>query len=86
MFELPKEQFQCVRSLLPLSNAFVEPKGVIDLNNPGWVFANSSTHPEAAMVYMQGNCGFYLLGRYTSQYAKELNQVMETDCIPIQRR
>jgi|GEM_PF-4940555 len=82
MFELSKEQFQYVRSLLPLSNAFVEPKGVIDLNNPGWVFANSLAQPEAAMVYTQGNCGFYLLGRYTVQYAKELNQVIDTIIIP----
>jgi GNAT superfamily N-acetyltransferase len=82
LFELSKEQFQCIRHLLPLSNEFVEPKGVIDLNNPGWVFADSLTQPEAAMVWTQGNCGFYLLGKYTIQCAKEINHVIDTIIIP----
>lgn len=82
MFELLKEQFQCVRTLIPLSDNFIEPKAVIDLNNPGWVFADSLTQPKVAMIWTQGNYGFYLLGKYTDQYAKELNCLVDTKIIP----
>ena len=82
MFELSKEQFQCVQALLPPSGNFIEPKAVIDLNNPGWVFADSLTRPKAAMVWSQGNYGFYLLGKYTAQHAIALNRLIDTTIIP----
>jgi len=82
MIELSKEQYHCVRALLPLSDDFVEPKAVVDLNNPGWVFADSTTQPEAAVVWVQGNVGFYLLGKYTARCAEVLNHVIDTIIIP----
>ena len=67
MIELLKEQYHCVRTLLPAQEAYIEPKAVIDLNNPGWVFADSTTQPKAALIWTQGNYGFYFLGNFDSQ-------------------
>lgn len=77
MFELTKDQFQCVNVLLPQEEGYVEPKSVIELNNPGWVFADSRVDPNLALIWSKGNKGFYLLGRQIEGYAEELNSFID---------
>ena len=78
MFELTKDQFQCVNALLPQEEGYVEPKAVIDLNNPGWVFVDSKINPSLALIWSQGIEGFYLLGRQIERYAENLNSFIDT--------
>ena len=82
MIELSKEQYHCIRALFPFQEGYIEPKAVIDLNNPGWVFADSATQPKAALVWTQGNIGFYLLGTFDSQCTENLNRIIDTIIIP----
>ena len=82
MIELSKEQYHCVRDLFPIQEGYIEPKAVIELNNPGWVFADSTTQPETALIWTQGNVGFYFLGTFDSQCTENLNRVIDTIIIP----
>ena len=82
MIELSKEQYCCVGSLFPIYGNYIEPKAVIQLNNPGWVFADSIAQPKAAMIWTQGNHGFYFLGSFDSQNTESLNHVIDTIIIP----
>ena len=82
MVELLKEQYHYVRTLFPIQEEYIEPKAVVDLNNPGWVFADSPTQPKAALIWVQGNNGFYLLGTYNVQCVEELNRVVDMILIP----
>jgi len=77
IFELSKEQFQCVNSLLPVSEGYIEPKAVIERNNPGWVFVDSMSDPHAALIWSQGNEGFYIFGNQIDSYAKDLNHFID---------
>jgi len=80
MIELSKEQYYCVRALLPIQDEYIEPKAVIDLNNPGWVFTDSLTQPKAALVWVQGNNGFYFIGGFNSQDADK--RLIDTVIMP----
>lgn len=82
MIELTESQFQAVIALLPVSDGYVEPRAILEGNNPGWVFANSATTPEVALIWSQGNDGFYLLGRQVTPYAEELNAFIDTHLRP----
>ena len=82
MVELSREQYHCVRALFPSQEEYVEPKAVTDLSNPGWVFADSTTQPEAALIWAQGNIGFYFLGTFDPQRAENVNRVIDTIIVP----
>ena len=82
MIELSKAQYHYIRALLPVQEAYIEPKAVIDLNNPGWVFADSATQPKAALVWTQGNDGFYFLGNFDSQNTEEFHRIVDTIIMP----
>lgn len=78
MIELSENQFHLVQKLLPAGEGYVEPRAVLEGNNPGWVFANSAADPDAALIWSQGNEGFYLLGRQIKPYAEDLNAFINT--------
>jgi len=79
MLEIQKKSFHCVKALFEDNDAYVEPKGVIEGNNPGWVFVNSINNPQIALIWTKGNEGFYLLGNnQIINYSEELNGFIDT--------
>ena len=82
MIELSKEQYHCVGALFPMQAEYIEPKAVVEQNNPGWVFADSLPQPKAAVIWVQGNNGFYFLGAFDSRCAESLHRVIETTLLP----
>ncbi|HSR30208.1 MAG TPA: GNAT family N-acetyltransferase [Anaerolineae bacterium] len=48
--------------VLGMDCAFPEALAIIEGNNPGWVFVDDLTTPNAALVWAQGITGFYLVG------------------------
>lgn len=82
MIELTMNQFHVVKKLLPASEGYVEPKAILQGNNPGWVFTNSTADPDVALIWSQGNEGFYLLGRHVMPYAEALNTFIDMHLRP----
>lgn len=79
MIELQKDSFDCVNSLIPSEEGFVEIKAVIEENNPGWVFVDSQSDPQIAIIWNKGNGGFYLLGKNIAQKKEEINSFIDSN-------
>ena len=73
MFELEKDDFYIVESLLRGKEGYLIPESVIRNNNPGWVFVDSQTYPQITLIWSHGIEGLYLVGSNVSEYSKELN-------------
>jgi len=79
MIELKKDTFECVLKLFPNNDVYVEPKSIVYKNNPGWVFVDSVPDPQIALIWVQGNEGFYLLGNdQISNFSNDLNNFIDS--------
>lgn len=62
MFELAKTQFQLAVPLTGGKIHYPESDSVIRGHSPGRVFVDQSTAPQAALVWVQGQSGFFYWG------------------------
>lgn len=60
MFELAKTQFQLAVPLTGGKIHYPESDSVIRGHSPGRVFVDQSTAPQAALVWVQGQSGFFI--------------------------
>ncbi|OAB45295.1 GNAT family N-acetyltransferase [Paenibacillus glacialis] len=59
--ELNKQDFYTIKHLTdPCNN--IEVRAVVNGNNPGWVYIDHPTEPTAALVWIQGQEGFHIIG------------------------
>jgi len=62
IYEMGKDRFDSIHSLLDKSKDNIEIKAVIDGINPGWIFVDSVESPRTAMIWSRGIQGFYFVG------------------------
>ncbi|OCL25710.1 hypothetical protein U472_15390 [Orenia metallireducens] len=62
IYEIEKENFNSIYSLLDDTMDNIEVKAVIEGINPGWIFVDSIESPQTAMVWSKGIQGFYFVG------------------------
>ncbi|MEI2397923.1 MULTISPECIES: GNAT family N-acetyltransferase [Paenibacillus] len=76
--ELNKEDFYKIRHLTdPCKN--IEAKAIVDGMNPGRVYADHPTEPTAALIWIQGQQGFQVVGdAWSSVFAEKLGEYMRT--------
>lgn len=60
--ELKQSEFDIIKNLLNEEADNVEVKSIIEGINPGWVFVDSKDKPNVALVWSQGQEGFYFVG------------------------
>ncbi len=65
--ELNKGNFKLVKPLFDVETKFVEALGVVDGNNPGWIFADSYDFPQFAIVFSKGTEGFFFGGEVETE-------------------
>ncbi|MGN7760769.1 GNAT family N-acetyltransferase [Paenibacillus sp. 22594] len=59
--ELPKADFYKIKHLTDAC-CNIEVKAIVGGNNPGWVFADDPAEPKSALIWIQGQTGFHLVG------------------------
>lgn len=67
MYELVQEDYHLVKPLIAGGHLHPEVISIIELNNPGWIFADTFTNPKSALVWSKGMQGFYLIGDHTNE-------------------
>jgi len=64
--ELNKQDFYTIKHLTdPCNN--IEVRAVVNGNSPGWVYVDHLTGPTAAVVWIQGQEGFHIIGDARSE-------------------
>lgn len=83
MYELQKEAYPHVRSLLDSGHLHPEVLSIMNGTNPGWIFADHDTAPRSALVWSQGMQGFYLIGDHTNrEFIDRLDGFISSTIIP----
>lgn len=72
MIQLKSDQYHIAASLLPDECDSIEPKAVVEGNNPGWIFVDSLDTPQAALIWSDGAESFYLAGRNPASCSQKL--------------
>lgn len=62
IYEITKDRFYSIQSLLDDKMDNIEIKAVIAGINPGWIFVDSIESPRTAMIWSKGIQGFYFAG------------------------
>lgn len=80
IYEIKKENFHSIYSLLDDSMDNIEIKAVIEGNNPGWIFVDSIELPRTAMVWSKGIEGFYFVGdKNNTQFNNYINDFIDKE-------
>ena len=64
--ELKVENYKNVMKIINKNYIGVEPQSVIAGINPGFIYSDSQTNPTMAMVFHQGEGGFFFMGDIVS--------------------
>lgn len=67
MFKLEKKDYHLVKNLVNPNYISVQLQTVINGTNPGFIYADSQKTPETAIIYHQGEGGFYFIGNPESE-------------------
>lgn len=83
IYELTKDQYPFAQKLFMGKECSIEPQGVLELNNPGWVFADDPIMPKTVLIWAQGIEGFYLAGdENNSHFIPYLNELVDEIIVP----
>lgn len=83
MLELDNTQFHRVTPLTAGKIRYPESESVIAGHSPGRVFVDQSQEPQLALVWVQGQAGFYLLGAGARQeFLQDMEQVVQGELRP----
>ncbi len=67
MYELKIENYKNVMKIINKDFIGVEAQSVIEGINPGFIYSDSQTNPTMAMVFHQGEGGFFFIGDHKNQ-------------------
>lgn len=86
VYKIEKEQYDLVKSVLDESVDNIEVKAVLDGTNPGTVYVDCVESPRTAVIYSQGNEGYYFVGDYGNRdFLKEFNGYIDANISPLLR-
>ncbi len=67
MYELKTENYKNVMKIINKDFIGVEAQSVIEGINPGFIYSDSQTNPTMAMVFHQGEGGFFFIGDHSNK-------------------
>ncbi|WP_432665248.1 GNAT family N-acetyltransferase [Wukongibacter baidiensis] len=83
IYELSKDRYYSIHSLLDNTMDNIEIKAVIDGINPGWIFVDRVESPRNAMIWSRGIQGFYFVGESNNtQFNNYINDFIDKEIEP----
>ncbi len=83
IYELDREMFYVIEKLLDVDKCNIEPKSVMEKNNPGWIFVDNPENPKSALIWSKGIEGFYVAGdEKNPAFNEHFNEFIDTDIVP----
>lgn len=78
--EISKSQFERVTPLLNTNQLNIEVKSIIKGTNPGRIFVDSVDQPKSAMIWSDGQKGFYFIGDENNiEFNKSLDDFIDSE-------